>query len=151
MSAGGPYTGAPGQAVAFTGSAHDQDGDSVALTWTFGDGTATAIGATATHTYATAGSFAATLTANDGKRRPATSSATVTITAPNRPPVITSSAPTQATEGSLYAYQLIATDPDGDSLTFRLATAPAGMTISATGSVNWTPGGKSSRIAERCD
>ena len=101
VSAGGPYTGAPGQAVAFTGSAHDQDGDSVALTWTFGDGTATATGATATHTYATAGSFAATLTANDGKGGQATSSATVTITAPNRPPVITSSAPTQATEGSL--------------------------------------------------
>jgi PKD repeat protein len=139
VSAGGPYSAAPGQPVAFAGSASDQDGDAVALTWNFGDGSGPATGATPTHTYAAAGSFTATLTATDGKGGQATSSATVTITAPNRPPLITSSAPTQATEASLYAYQVLATDPDGDPLTFRLSTAPAGMAISTSGAVSWTP------------
>ncbi len=139
VSAGGPYSGAPGQPIAFAGSANDQDGDPVALTWNFGDGSGPATGAAPTHTYAAAGSFTATLTATDGKGGQAASPATVTITAPNRPPVITSSAPTQATEASLYAYQVLATDPDGDPLTFRLSTAPAGMAISASGLVSWTP------------
>ena len=40
----------------------------------------------------------------------------------------------------LYLYAPRATDPDGDPLSFRLATGPTGMTIDATtGVVQWTP------------
>jgi RHS repeat-associated protein len=38
-----------------------------------------------------------------------------------------------------YSYQVQASDPDGDALSYALATAPAGMTISATGLITWTP------------
>ncbi len=43
--------------------------------------------------------------------------------------------------GSPYAYPVTASDPDaGDTLTFSLPTAPAGMTIDAsTGLITWTP------------
>ena len=61
-----------------------------------------------------------------------------TVIAPNRPPAITSTAVTSAAEGKPYAYQVAATDPDGDPLTYRLVTAPAGMAIAA-GLISWTP------------
>ena len=55
-------------------------------------------------------------------------------------PVITSVPVTTTTATQPYAYQVIATDPDpGDVLTYSLTTAPAGMTISATGLVQWIP------------
>src|SRR5690606_2381825 len=57
---------------------------------------------------------------------------------------ITSTAPTTATEGQLYEYVLTVDDPDdannGTDLSFSLLTAPAGMSISPTGVISWTPG-----------
>jgi hypothetical protein len=41
--------------------------------------------------------------------------------------------------GGAYAYLVRATDPDGDPLTYSLVTAPAGMSIDATGLVRWSP------------
>ena len=61
-----------------------------------------------------------------------------TVSAPNRPPAITSTAVTSAAEGKPYAYQVVATDPDGDPVTYRLVTAPASMAI-AGGLISWTP------------
>jgi cytochrome c peroxidase len=59
----------------------------------------------------------------------------------NNPPSITSAPITKANIGQLYTYAVIATDPNLDSLTYSLVTAPAGMTIGATtGVVNWIPG-----------
>jgi bacillopeptidase F len=56
------------------------------------------------------------------------------------PPVITSTPPTSATEGSPYGYAVNATDPDGDALGFSLDMAPAGMSIdAASGLIAWTP------------
>lgn len=41
-------------------------------------------------------------------------------------------------EGDLYTYQIKATDPDGDTLTYSLKSAPAGMTVDpTTGLVRW--------------
>jgi hypothetical protein len=39
-----------------------------------------------------------------------------------------------------YSLQLIANDVDGDVLTYALVTKPSGMTINATGLIQWTPG-----------
>src|SRR5690606_26485841 len=51
--------------------------------------------------------------------------------------------PTSATEAALYSYQVVVNDPDdsnnGTDLAFSLTQAPAGMTISATGLIEWTP------------
>ncbi|NOS79331.1 MAG: hypothetical protein HOP35_15445 [Nitrospira sp.] len=58
----------------------------------------------------------------------------------NQAPTITSSPVTTATALQLYVYQVLASDPNaGDLLSYNLPTAPAGMTISATGLVQWTP------------
>lgn len=61
-------------------------------------------------------------------------------TGAGRAPSITSSPVTTALESQPYSYQVVATDPDGGTLTFTVATAPAGMTIgAASGLINWTP------------
>ena len=58
----------------------------------------------------------------------------------NHAPEITSSPITTATVDVLYNYNVNATDPDGDTLTYSLTTKPTGMTInSSTGLINWTP------------
>lgn len=57
----------------------------------------------------------------------------------NQPPIITSTAITTATVGQAYSYDVDATDPDGDSLTYFLV-GPAGMTIDfLSGLITWTP------------
>ena len=55
----------------------------------------------------------------------------------NAKPVITSD-PSSATTTNSFSYQVIATDPDGDDLTFRLEGAPDGMSINqTTGKIDW--------------
>ena len=58
----------------------------------------------------------------------------------NSAPVIESEAITTAKEGAVYTYDVEATDPNGDILTYSLTTSPNGMAInSATGVISWTP------------
>ena len=58
----------------------------------------------------------------------------------NQVPVITSIPITAVDLGMDYLYDVNATDPDEDVLTYYLVTKPPGMTInSATGLVKWTP------------
>lgn len=69
---------------------------------------------------------------------------TKSITIPNAQPYFTSVPPANF-EGVLYTYQVKAEDPDGDHLTYSLATAPIGMVINATtGALSWhvAPGGE---------
>ncbi len=55
----------------------------------------------------------------------------------NRKPEIISSAP-DAMPGGRYLYQVVAKDPDGDVLKYRLEQAPAGMTINeSSGLIQW--------------
>lgn len=67
--------------------------------------------------------------------------ATSTGTAPggsiNRAPVISSAPITATKSGQTYGYQVLATDADGDLLSYRLTQAPGGMSISASGLVSW--------------
>ncbi|MGD9171086.1 MAG: Ig domain-containing protein, partial [Candidatus Thiodiazotropha sp.] len=60
----------------------------------------------------------------------------------NQAPQITSEPVTGGTENQAYQYDVDATDPNtGDSLSYSLTTAPAGMAIdSATGLITWVPG-----------
>jgi Putative Ig domain len=58
----------------------------------------------------------------------------------NDDPVISSTPATAARLNRAYNYQVLASDPDGDSLSYYLSTAPLGMTIdSTTGLISWTP------------
>jgi RHS repeat-associated protein len=80
-----------------------------------------------------------TYVANDGALDSVPAVVTLNVTDTNTAPVISSSPPTTASVGALYSYQVVATDPDGDPLTYALAAAPTGMTISTSGLVEWTP------------
>jgi hypothetical protein len=67
----------------------------------------------------------------------------VSVSATNDPPSITSTAPTTATEDVQYSYQVMVTDIDdannGTDLAFSLSNQPSGMTVSSTGLITWTP------------
>ena len=79
---------------------------------------------------------------DDGRGGEDSQTFTVLVITPgfDRPPVITSHPRTNVDFGKTPDfYQVVATDPDGDLLTYSLSTAPAGMTISATGLVHWLP------------
>ena len=58
----------------------------------------------------------------------------------NSSPVIESDPVTTAKEGAIYTYDVEATDPNGDTLTYSLTVSPTGMTINSnTGVIIWTP------------
>jgi len=54
-------------------------------------------------------------------------------------PVITSTAPTQAIAGQVYAYNVQATNVESSPLIYSLSTRPTGMTINASGQISWIP------------
>lgn len=58
----------------------------------------------------------------------------------SRPPTITSSPPETGEVGIGYSYQATAHDPDLETITWSLVAYPVGMTVSATGLIEWTPG-----------
>ena len=59
------------------------------------------------------------------------------VTIENGPPRITSTPSTALNDGQ-YLYQVIATDPDEDTISYELKEAPSGMTIeAATGKLVW--------------
>jgi len=58
----------------------------------------------------------------------------------NSSPVIESDPVTTAKEGAVYTYDVEATDPNEDTLTYSLTVSPTGMTInSTTGVITWAP------------
>lgn len=64
----------------------------------------------------------------------------------NLPPVLAAISAQSAVAGVPFKYQVFAADPNGDALSYRVcgnascsAAAPAGMSISALGFINWTP------------
>ncbi|MRR34370.1 hypothetical protein EG829_06655, partial [bacterium] len=88
-----------------------------------------------------AGTFNPTVTVSDGTASASTSfSWTVNTQAVNEPPVIVSSPVLVAERDKSYRYDVNATDPNNDVLTYRLVTRPSGMSISSTtGLITWTP------------
>jgi len=122
-----PTSGAAPLAVAFSGGgSSDPDGDALSHGWSFGDG-AQGSGVTTSHIYATAGTYTATLTVDDG--RGGTDSATATITVSpasgNRPPRAEISAdPRLATIPFTVTLDGGgSSDPDGDLLTYSWSFA----------------------------
>ena len=68
-----------------------------------------------------------------------TSTVNVTVIAVNDAPVVTSAPVTTASEYQVYAYDVTATDAEGDAVSYSLNTAPTGMTMSAAGEIRWIP------------
>ncbi len=64
----------------------------------------------------------------------------VTVRGTNLPPAISSTPPTLGAVDKLYSYSVLASDPEGDALSWRLLDAPQGTIIDPhTGLIEWTP------------
>ena len=87
------------------------------------------------------GEVTITYTVKDEFGAISTSTITIVVTSVNDAPVITSQAPTLIPEGDNYYYPVSVTDSDDDNngtdLIWSLTGEPSGMTISATGVINW--------------
>src|SRR5690606_18086847 len=66
---------------------------------------------------------------------------TVTVLDTNRPPEVTSAAPTTATEDEPYQYAIVASDPDGDPLTYAITSGAANASVDESGVFSWVPNG----------
>ncbi len=138
-SAGGPYAGVEGSAVAFDArGAIDPDGDALGYAWDFGDG-ATGAGDQPTHGYADNGAYTATVIVTDPYG--AADTATASVVVDNLPPTATFVVSGAVTEGDVFPLALVgAFDPspvDRTSLRFAFdcgdgrGYGPAGGTASA--------------------
>ena len=101
------------------------------------------------------GMHVVTLEVSDGFLGTATQAFNIRVRGNNGPPNITSSPGTKAALNSFYIYNITATDPDGDRLSFSLGQAPTNMTLTllsdgggdastdgsriASASIQWTP------------
>ncbi len=152
VDAGPDRTVTTGAVVALPVSVSDPssaDAGVLVPSWDFGDGsTATpsvvnragsTVTAVVTHTWTTPGTYQVAVTADDFDGGITTDQATYTVQNANHKPVVSSQAPDLAVVGVPYSYQVSASDPDGDALTYTLLQAPLGMTISAAGLIRWTP------------
>ncbi|MGH8522931.1 MAG: DUF4038 domain-containing protein [Gammaproteobacteria bacterium] len=154
-NAGPDRTATVGGTVAMDGNgSEDGDGDPLSFQWSLlskpADGRAILSGAnSASGSFIpdTTGEHVAQLIVSDGRLDSDPDTATVTVNVDvrhtNQAPQITSSSVTTATVGVAYSYDVEATDPDGDALSYSLGVAPAGMTINGrSGLITWTPARK---------
>lgn len=94
-----------------------------------------------TPTAADIGSKQVVIQVSDGSGGFATQAFAIEVAAglANRPPVITSLPPLTASADSIYSTTLLATDPEGTTVTFEKRRGPVNMTVSSDGIVTWTP------------
>jgi hypothetical protein len=65
---------------------------------------------------------------------------TIRVSTGNRNPQFTTTPGTSAITGMPYSYNVMASDEDGDILTFSILKGPAGMTVNGTsGQISWIP------------
>ncbi len=141
-----PASVVAGSAYSFAPTASDPDGNTLTFsiqnrpTWASFD---TATGRlTGTPTTSQLGTFSnIAISVSDGTTAAALAPFSITVTqAANRPPVISGTPPTTVTAGQAYTFTPTASDPDGNTLTFSIANAPAWATFdAATGRLSGTP------------
>ncbi|MBI2105484.1 putative Ig domain-containing protein, partial [Candidatus Woesearchaeota archaeon] len=86
------------------------------------------------------GSHTATVKVSDGRGGNSQTSFTIIVNPPpNNPPVVSSIPNQQVTEKNLFSYQVQASDPDGNILSYSLSQNPAGMSINNNGLITFTP------------
>lgn len=131
------------QATTIACNAFDQDGDTLAYTWTKTGGIfegSTSGSSVTWRAPSTPGTYTVECEVSDGKEEDS-KPVNISVGDVNHAPVITSAAVTSATKGQPYSYDVNAIDSDvGDTLTYSLTTKPTGMSINdSTGLITWTP------------
>jgi hypothetical protein len=135
-----------GRTYSYAATATDPDGDPLTFSLTTGP-SAMQVGPASGHviwspTTHDLGTHNITLRVDDGRGGFATQAYVINVTNPpsNRPPYFTSVPVVDANVITAYAYQATAVDPDGNPLTFSVASGPGGLKIDpGTGLVSWTP------------
>jgi len=122
---------------AFTSSSSDPDGTISAYSWTFGDG-GTSTAQNPSRTYATAGTFTVTLTVTDNQGATNAVSHTVTVTAPNQPPVAAFSS---SCSGLSCSFTSTSSDPDGTISAYSWTFGDGGTSTAQNPSHTYGAGG----------
>lgn len=128
-------------AYRYTVAAADTDGDTVTLTattlpsWLTFDGRTLSGTPTKDHV----GTHAVVLSASDGKGGTVTQGFSITVAFVNDAPVITSVPSTAVNEDTAYSYRPVATDEEGQAVTFDAVTLPPWLTFRG-GVLSGTPG-----------
>ena len=136
-----PTNATQGVGYTYTATATDPDGNTLTFAAPTRPSWLTLSGATLSGTpgQANVGTHNVTITVSDGTAAPVAQSFQIVVANVNDPPVFTSTAPTTATQGVTYSYTAMATDPDGNTLTFAAPTLPAWLTLSGA-TLSGTPG-----------
>jgi hypothetical protein len=137
-----------GTAYTFVPTASDPDGDTLLFSiagqpgWAaFDTGTGRLSGTPPLGATGTSSNIR--ISVSDGPNLVTLAAFSIAVTTPttNRPPTITGSPPTTATQGTLYTFTPTASDPDGNALTFAIANRPTWATFNPTnGTLQGTPG-----------
>ena len=142
-----------GQLLQFTITATDSDGNALAFA-----GSSLPTGATLTDnhngtamfswtpSFSQAGNYpnvTVTVTDNGSPPLAATAQFTITVGNVNRPPVLAAIGNITMNEGQVLQFNVSATDPDGDALSFTASNLPTGATLTdhhnGTATFDWTP------------
>src|SRR5690606_35898959 len=123
------------QPYGYTITATDPDGDAFTLAFVSGPAGAALDASSGVLSWTPTGAQVGTrnlhVRLSDGKLGGVTNHLwSVDVAAVNDPPALTSTPLTSATEDSTYSHQAAASDEEGETLSWTLPTAPAGMTIS---------------------
>ncbi|HEX9366624.1 MAG TPA: PKD domain-containing protein, partial [Vicinamibacterales bacterium] len=116
----------------------DPDGTISSYAWNFGDGT-TGSGVTVGHTYAAGGTYTVTLTVTDNGAATSQTGRTVTVVAPNAPPVASFTSACSALTCGFNASG--SSDPDGTIASYAWNFGDATTGSGATASRTFAPGG----------
>jgi len=139
-----PVTTAEDTPATITVVASDVDGDALTYSATAQNGTVAA-GANGVLTYTPNANFNGTdsveITVADGKGGTTTQTVSVTVTAVNDAPVADTTAPVATAEDTPATITVVASDVDGDALTFTAGSATNGVVSGggATGDFTYTP------------
>ncbi len=115
VDAHGPYFGAPGEVIQFTGSA-DNGNPPYEYHWAFGDGN-TADEQNPTHCYSNEGNYTVVLSVTDAEQMTVRDTTWALIGGSNVPPDIPDvQGPAKGKPLSIYKYTFMATDPNLDAL-----------------------------------
>ena len=137
---------AENQQLNFTATASDPDGNAVTLSAS-GLPTGASFNAVTGEfdwlpTYADSGIYTVTIkaTENTPEALVDTKVVAITVTNVNRPPVVSLVKNQVVTEGSTLSFTVLATDPDGDTVTLYSDNIPSGASLDAnSGAFSWTP------------